>query len=119
MNDVVNFLYTYLDDPAEIMSKARVLETINEIESLIKDRDDWLDRYLNSQARRHEALMEAEDAKEEIEQLRDALTYTQMAEQAALEDRAALRELLELSRPYVGQADGLLADRIDAFLKGV
>ena len=70
MNDVVNFLYTYLDDPAEIMSKARVNETITEIERLTAERD-------------------------------------------------ALRELLELSRPYVGQADGLLADRIDAFLKGV
>lgn len=84
MNDTVKFLYTYLDDPAEIMSKARVLETINE-----------------------------------IEKLRDTLTYTQMAEQAALEDRAALRELLELSRPYVGQADGILADRIDDFLKEI
>lgn len=67
---VVNFLYTYLDDPSEIMSKARVNETIAEIETLQSQHN-------------------------------------------------ALRELLELSRPYVGQADGLLADRIDAFLKGI
>lgn len=55
MNDVVNFLYTYLDDPAEIMSKARVNETIEEIERLTVERDA--------------ALVEAEEAKDEWDYL--------------------------------------------------
>lgn len=37
---------------------------------------------------------------------------------AAELERDALRVLLELSRPYVGQADGLLADQIAAALGG-
>lgn len=35
-----------------------------------------------------------------------------------MRERDELRVLLELARPYVGQADGLLADRMDAALNG-
>lgn len=103
MSNVVNFLYTYLDDPAEVMSKARVNETIAEIERL---------------------QAELAASKAEIQKLKDDLVYQQTAEYVALEDRDFARKERDAMRELLREAAGwmwlhgpdTLRIRIDAAL---
>jgi len=88
VTDILETLKSYPDDPTIVMSRRVVNDIIAEIEQL-----------------RAELAAEREEVKN-----------LQMAGMHFMAERDELRELLELSRPYVGQADGLLADRIDAAL---